>query len=90
MNHFQFSRGVHKGQVNKDNEFSVSQAFELTQRFSLADSSYDFHSRRKFPTRFSSDQYHNRDERLITCETNNARFTLLVMKQTSVFSQLVL
>lgn len=24
MNHFQFSRGVHKGQVNKDNEFSVS------------------------------------------------------------------
>lgn len=24
VNHFQFSRGVHKGQVNKDNEFSVS------------------------------------------------------------------
>ena len=24
VNKFQFSRGVHKGQVNKDNEFSVS------------------------------------------------------------------
>lgn len=90
MNHFQFSRGVHKGQVNKDNEFSVSQAFELIQRFSLADSSYDFHSRRKFSTRFGSGQYHNRDELLIICETVNAKFTLLVMKQTSVFSQLVL
>ena len=24
VNHFQFSRGVQKGEVNKDNEFSVS------------------------------------------------------------------
>ena len=31
VNHFQFSRGVQKGEVKKDNEFSVSELSQLLQ-----------------------------------------------------------